>query len=387
MAGRERELGRFETTLSRLEAGRSANTPFLTGSRGSGKTSLFNAMTSRAKHRGWYVGAEAAIPDTPLPALIALLAHDVLLAMSARHRAVDRVKRAMGILKAFTSVSVAGIRLDINSEAVTGTADSGILELDLRRLFTEIGEIAQAQSVGVLFALDEVHVLGNDELRVLDSALHRSTQRQLPVAFLGAGLFPSWQGTGLHTFDPRGISSYRSRSATLSYTRLEPLTDAEARRALCEPAAESGVLITAEALARAIDFCEGNPWLLQFVGETAWERAQSSPIGIEAMNSALAEVRHRLHESYFPRLLRRCTPEQRTILAAMAREGGTNVPVGTVRAPGPDGHDNEFINDLVDLAQQDFIQLHNNYWLFADTTFRMSFSTPGLCRYLQSATR
>jgi hypothetical protein len=164
---------------------------------------LFNEMVRRARERGWYAGAEETVPGTPLVALIALMARDVLLEMSRRHRAAEKVKRAMGVLKAFASVSVVGVRLDINAEAVTGTADTGILELDLRRLFVTIGALAQLQGVGALFALDEVHAIGNSDLYTFNSALHATAQQELPVAFVGAGLFPSWQGSGPPEEDPQ----------------------------------------------------------------------------------------------------------------------------------------------------------------------------------------
>jgi hypothetical protein len=52
--------------------------------------------------------------------------------MSGRHRAQERVRRALGVLKAFSAVSAFGIELNIDAEKVSGTADSGVFERGLR---------------------------------------------------------------------------------------------------------------------------------------------------------------------------------------------------------------------------------------------------------------
>ncbi|MFG2955794.1 ATP-binding protein [Streptomyces sp. NPDC048291] len=383
LVGRDDVLEQFEITLDRLEAGRSGEAPLVTGSRGSGKTVLFNHMVSRARERGWFVGAEEAIPGTELSTLIALLARDVLMEMSGRHRFTDRVKRALGVLKAFASVSVAGVRLEINADAVAGTADTGIFDLDLRRLFIEIGEVARMHEIGVLFALDEVQTVPNSHLRVLHAALHQTAQRGLPIAFLGTGLSPSWQQSGAELIDPTRTTTYAARSATLSYTRLEPLGDVDTRAALTGPAEAEGVRFTEHALQAAVEFCEGSPWLVQFVGETAWGLAPSSPIDELAMHRALATVQERLNQTFFPRLLRHCDREERRILAAVAAYGGRNVPALRIGESSPHGDwfDEEFVKLLGGLARQDLIVLHFSTSLFETTDFAISLAVPRLAAY------
>lgn len=235
LAGRDDVLERFDVTLSRLESGRPDVAPLITGSRGLGKTVLLNKLVQNAKQRGWFVASEEAIPGTPLSALIAILAHEVLLEMSRRHRIAANVRRVLGILKAFTAVSALGVTLNIDADAVTGTADTGIFSRDLRRLFIEIGTLAQQQSVGVVFALDELHTLYETELEDLNSALHQTAQRQLPVAFIGAGLFPSWQKSGNQNVDPTIVDSYPARMSASTYIRLKPLDVEASKRALAGP--------------------------------------------------------------------------------------------------------------------------------------------------------
>ncbi|MEU6669234.1 ATP-binding protein [Streptomyces sp. NPDC046727] len=377
--GRGSILDRFDVALDRLEAGRSDDAPLITGARGSGKTVLFNLMVERARERGWFVGAEEAIPGTQMSALIALMARDVLLEMSTRHRFTDRVRRALGILKAFASVSVAGLRLDINAEAVTGTADTGIIELDLRRLVLEIGEIARLQGIGVLFALDEVHIIPNEDLYALNAALHAAAQRALPVSFLGSGLFPSWQATGAEMADPTMVTSYISRAETLSYERLEPLTAADSRRALTEPAAGEGVRFSNEALAAAVDFCEGSPWLLQAVGAVAWGHAPGSPIDQATMGITLIDVQNRLNRMFFPRLLRSCSEPERRVLASVAAADGHRLHVESLYELLPDVERPRHV--IRRLANQNLIDLHYQHFPIEYGEFDISLAVPRLAAF------
>jgi hypothetical protein len=50
--------------------------------------------------------------------------------MSASRRYGDKIKRAFGVLKAFTSIGILGVTLKIDAELIPGTADSGIFKRD-----------------------------------------------------------------------------------------------------------------------------------------------------------------------------------------------------------------------------------------------------------------
>jgi hypothetical protein len=318
LAGREDVLERFDVTMARLEAGRPDVAPLITGSRGMGKTVLLNELVKNAQERGWFVASEEVIPGTPLSTLIAVLAHEVLLEMSGRHRAAAKVRRALGVLKAFTAVSALGVSLSIDADAVTGAADTGIFSRDLRRLFIEIGELAREQSVGVAFALDEVHVLDEGALDDLNSALHQTAQRKLPVVFIGAGLFPSWQKSGNQAGDPTIVDSYPARMSASTYLRLEPLDVESSRRALADTALTEQVTFTDEALDAAVAICEGNPWMIQLVGSAAWEVAECSPIGLRDVGEAINRVRQQLYGGFFPRLVRDCRELELDLLTVIA---------------------------------------------------------------------
>ena len=317
LAGRGDILERFDVTLSRLEAGRADTAPLIMGARGSGKTVLLNEFGAMAKKRGWFVASEEVIPNTPLSSLIAVLAHEVLLEMSTRHRVAANVRRALGVLKAFTAVSALGVSLSIDVDAVRGTADTGLFSRDLRRLFTEIGEVAKEQSVGVVFSLDEIHTLESDELSDLNSAMHRTAQIGLPVVFIGAGLFPSWQQAGRIKQSPLRLSSYVARMET-SFVRLKPLDSAASREAFTAPALSEGVDFSDAALDEAVQFCQGNSWLIQLMGAEVWEVSSGPTIALFDVQVASDRVRQKLNQWFFPRLTRGCTDKELEILALIA---------------------------------------------------------------------
>jgi AAA ATPase domain len=124
LAGRQSLIEDFDITMHRLERGRSGTGPLITGPRGSGKTVLLNTLAARARTRGWYVGRSEVIPTAPLSALIALIAHEALREMTRGNLVTEGVRRALGVLKAFTSVSAMGGTP--RRVSATTTRDAGI---------------------------------------------------------------------------------------------------------------------------------------------------------------------------------------------------------------------------------------------------------------------
>lgn len=320
LAGRQSLIEDFDITMYRLERGRSGAGPLITGPRGSGKTVLLNALAAQARARGWYVGRSEVIPTAPLSALIALIAHEALHEMSRGNRVTEGVRRALGVLKAFTSVSAMGVSLSIDVDAVRGKADTGIFEHDLRQLIAELGQLAKSQGTGVAFILDEVQALPEREFDALNSALHDAAQQRLPVTLVSAGLFPSWQ-SGKSRSDPSRVTTYAGRVSTNTFTRLEPLSDHDSRLALMRTIEFENASFEPYALDQAVRFCEGSCWLLQLLGETAWIIADRSPIDDRAVEAAERAVDAKLAEVFFPRLLRGLESNDVLLLAEIARRG------------------------------------------------------------------
>src|SRR5580658_1922054 len=100
----------------------------LDGLRGVGKTVLLNEADVVAREHGWISsGVLECNEDDELPLLMARLSHRALRRLSAGRRVGAGVKRALGVLRAFSfAMDEHGLwRFNIDVAAVTGVADSG----------------------------------------------------------------------------------------------------------------------------------------------------------------------------------------------------------------------------------------------------------------------
>ena len=96
-----------------------------------------------------------------------------------------RVSR--GFVRAL-KVKYQDIEVGLDFEPEPGLADNGDLEIDLQELFEGVGEAAKADAACLALFVDELQYVKEDELAALITALHRTSQRRLPVVMFGAGL-------------------------------------------------------------------------------------------------------------------------------------------------------------------------------------------------------
>src|SRR5580658_151478 len=130
LVGREREIEAMDITLQRLLLGRDGRSQMLTGLRGVGKTVLLNEFELLADGRGYFHEHVEVAEDGVLASALAAAFRRVLLTMDAKRRIGDRVRRALGILKAFSVRLPDGVELNLDVDAVPGPADSGDLASD-----------------------------------------------------------------------------------------------------------------------------------------------------------------------------------------------------------------------------------------------------------------
>jgi hypothetical protein len=229
-----------------------------------------------------------------------------------RTSASDAVKKALGILRGFTYQLPDGSSIAIDVDAYAGKADSGVLSEDLADLFTAVGEAAVDQNTGVLIAVDEVQYLGSDELGGLITAIHRTSQLDLPVVLVGAGL-PQLPGLA------GDAKSYAER--LFDFPEIGSLDDTESHDVLRIPADDQGVQFDDEALDYIQRKAQGYPYFLQEWGHHVWDAAELSPIQLGDVQQVEAIVDEQLDRNFFRVRLDRLTPAEKRYLRAMAELG------------------------------------------------------------------
>jgi hypothetical protein len=320
LAGRTRELEAVDVLIGRSERGFVSQSLILTGLRGVGKTVLLNEFARRARERGWIVAqiegpSDFEHADGALRAKLARGLHSSMREALGRWKKSDLLTRAAGALKSFTlSVDPTGAwTVGIDVAIAKGRADTGQVELDLPELAIDLGAAAVSRGVGVLVCVDEMQQLARADLAAICAACHEAGQREVPFYVAGAGL-PNLPGV------LADAKSYAER--LFEYSRLGPLSNPEAARALRVPAEEQGIHWRRNALELAVEESGRHPFFLQTVGRHTWDAAVGPTyITLDDARVGAALAAEQLDRGFFQSRWDRATPYQRRYLTAMAADG------------------------------------------------------------------
>jgi hypothetical protein len=287
----------------------------MVGLRGVGKTVLLNRMRDDAEAENLHTIRVEAPEGRSLPALLAPQLRQALLRLSRNEAAKALAQRALRGLAGFANalkVKYADIEVGLDFEPEAGLADNGNLDQDLQSLLEVVGAAAKKAETALVLFVDELQYVQEQELASLITALHFTSQRQLPLILVGAGL-PQLRGRTGHA------KSYAER--LFNFPEIGALPTPAAEIAIRKPAEAHGVQIDDDALQQIISETHGYPYFLQEWGKHAWDVADKSPITWEdvklASNAAIAA----LDESFFRVRFDRLTPVERKYLRAMAELG------------------------------------------------------------------
>lgn len=154
------------------------------------------------------------------------------------------------------------------------------------------------------------------QLAALISALHACSQKQLPIALIGAGL-PQLVG------NVGKAKSYAER--LFNFPVIGALDEASATEALQRPVNVKNTVFLEEAVQEILTQTKGYPYFLQEWGSHSWAVANSSPM---TENDALLATQlaiTQLDADFFRVRFDRCTPMEKIYMRAMA-EIGTETP-------------------------------------------------------------
>ena len=321
LTGRDAQLRQWEVLIQRLAAGRSDQSLVVSGLRGVGKTVLLLEFQGIADRAGWVTSDPIEVrSDTDFRAELADRAFQALTHLDRRVGLGERTRSLAKLLQGFrVGVSAEG-GVEFSFDAA-GSAATGDLERDLTELLVQLGEVAREHATGVAFFVDEMQFLKRVELEAVAAAMHRMSQKRLPVALAGTGL-PQLPGLVVEA------KSYAER--LFAYPRLDRLDPDAARAALVLPAQAEGVDFDDEALDRILDLSGAYPAFLQAYGREAWNTAPGSPITGDDVRAAEPFVQRTLDEQFFHVRFEKATPTERRYMSVMAALGDGPQQTGRV---------------------------------------------------------
>ncbi|MEE9368120.1 MAG: ATP-binding protein [Pontiella sp.] len=315
LAGRDELLETIRIATERTRLGYPAKSVLMVGLRGVGKTVLLDRMCNNAEAAGLQTLRIEAPENRSLPGLLAPQLRLSMLQLSRNEKAKDLANRALRGLAGFAKalkVKYEDIEVGFDFDPEPGLADNGDLEHDLQALLELAGAAAKSAETALILFIDELQYVQEEELEALIMALHRTSQRQLPVMLVGAGL-PQLRGR------MGRAKSYAER--LFDFPEIGPLDSAAAKLAISKPAADQEVIIEESALNRIVDETEGYPYFLQEWGKHAWDAAEQSPVTLADVELVSKEAVAALDESFFRVRFDRLTPSEKRYLRAMAELG------------------------------------------------------------------
>lgn len=315
LAGRDELREQVRVSIERVRRGLASKSVLMVGLRGVGKTVLLDRMRDDAEAANVHTIRIEAPEGRSLPALLAPQLRLALLRLSRNEKARELAQRALRALAGFAKalkVKFDDIEVGFDFDPEAGLADNGDLEQDLPALLEAAGQAASRADTALIMFIDELQYVEEEQLAALITALHRCSQRKLPVALVGAGL-PQLRGrTGK-------AKSYAER--LFDFPQVGPLPDEAARIAIEKPVRDQAIEIEPAAVNRIIQETKGYPYFLQEWGKHAWDTAQLSPINERDVQLASKSAIAALDESFFRVRFDRLTPLEKKYLRAMAAMG------------------------------------------------------------------
>ncbi len=315
LAGRDDLRENARIALERTRIGRPSKSLIMVGLRGVGKTVLLDQIRKDAEASGICALQIEASEDRSLPSILAPSLRLALLKLSNIEAAKSWGQRGLRGLKGFVEAlkfKYQDIEVGLDFDAEPGLADSGDLETDLQDLLQAVGDAAEAGETCVALFLDEIQYVRKAQLAALIMALHRTSQRQLPVIMVGAGL-PQVRGR------MGNAKSYAER--LFEFPEIGALSPEDARLAIAKPASEEGVEIHSPALDAIISKTQCYPYFLQEWGKHSWDVAERSPITVSDLEVASRLATAALDQSFFLVRFDRLTPAEKKYVRAMAELG------------------------------------------------------------------
>lgn len=325
IAGRDTQLAHYAERLSYL-ADLHRLVPRIrveNGPRGMGKTSLLRHVQRRAESAGVatvWTTTNPGSDDTVLAAMLKGLDDAAKGWVSRSKERVAKLRRNMTLTVSAGLPGIATIEASNKDPQASGGGQDSRDELGIQQF--KIALIAAAQAAeqsgrrGLVLFVDEIQDADARSLRTIAHCWQelQAEHPTLPVALFAAGLPDS----------PGVISAAVTHSERFDYRTLGPIEDHAARVALAQPAGQLGVRWDPQALAVAVAYSHGNPFVLQLFGEETWQSAGRPDPG-QVITPRHADQAMHATDAALDGLFRarwdRATPAEQRLMRAVATLG------------------------------------------------------------------
>lgn len=313
LAGRKELLETSDKCLEAALKGYPQKSIIYYGLRGVGKTVLLNAIEEKAEDLDiLYEHIEIAEKKSFIRQ-IANASKKIIHRMSTVEAAKDVIRKALGIIQAFSvTYNPEDQTFSAGLSEPSGYITTGILSDDLTEVFMSMGRTALKAGKVICFFIDEIQYMKEEEMEALVNALHRVSQKRLPIIIFGAGLPKVLRILG-------EVKSYTER--LFKYEQIGKLSDEAARDAIAEPAKDLGVDYEEQAIMEILKWSQGYPFFIQELCNTVWEYTEKDLISLEDVERVIATFLKNLDDNFFQIRYERCTKKEHDFLFAMVRCG------------------------------------------------------------------
>lgn len=312
LAGRDEIIEKGNILLKRVKIGNPQRSLMLYGLRGVGKTVLLNKFSQLAEDENYIVEQIEMSENDEFKKVIANYIRKILLKINRVENAKEKLKKALGVLKAFSVSIPDGPEFKIDVDAISGEADSGDFETDLTDLFVNIGQAAKEEGKHICILIDETQYLKEKDMAALIASCHKISQKELPLVVICAGL-PSIAALS------GDAKSYAER--LFEFIPIKYLEAPQDALAITEPAKLKNVEYELDAIEKAIEITKGYPYFIQELGKHSWDVAENSPIRLVDVTNANALTLKELDNSFFKVRLDRAVGREKRLMYAMAELG------------------------------------------------------------------
>ena len=305
LAGRDVEISEFGLALDE-GTGAHERISLIAGLRGVGKTVLLNAFEDEAKQRSWWV-----VSETATAGFVQRL-KDSVLRLIEEHFAEPRYR-----LTGISLPGVGGLQVSEKSayqpQWTLREAVSRLLDLQAER-DRELGQ----KPVGLLITVDELHHYRRDEVLEFGAVVQHLVREDREIAVAMAGI-PQSVKPLLASENGQNPVTFLRRANRVD---LGLISQPDVERALVKPVESVGASWSSEALAAAVEACEGYPFMVQLVGHQSFRKRKSTVIGLDAVREGAEQARRKLGQLVHEPSLADLSDVDRTFLAAMAVDDG-----------------------------------------------------------------